>query len=113
MLQLAANAARHSPHDGSIHIGGRIVGDTVELFVADSGPGIPPQDRDAVTQRFSRGSTVDPGAEGAGLGLALVTAIAQAHHGHLDIGDSELGGAEMRMVLPAHAVNHTFAGTRS
>ncbi|HPJ18729.1 MAG TPA: HAMP domain-containing sensor histidine kinase [Actinomycetota bacterium] len=113
MLQLAANAARHSPHDGSIHIGGRIVGDTVELFVADSGPGIPPQDRDAVTQRFSRGSTVDPGAEGAGLGLALVTAIAQAHHGHLDIGDSELGGAEMCMVLPAHAVNHTFAGTRS
>ena len=53
---------------------------------------------------------MDPGAEGAGLDWPLVTAIAQAHHGHLDIGDSELGGAEMRMVLPAHAVNHTFAG---
>lgn len=103
MLQLASNAVKHSPDGGSIRIGGRIVGTDVELFVADSGPGIPVEDREAVTQRFTRGSHADPDAEGAGLGLALVTAIANAHHGRLVIGDSALGGADMRLILPARA----------
>ena len=101
MLQLADNAVRHTNPGDVIRIGARLVDQDVEFFVADSGPGIPEQEREAVTQRFSRGSGVNPGLEGAGLGLALVTAIAGAHHGRLAIGDSDLGGADMRVVLPA------------
>ncbi|MEI2786660.1 MAG: ATP-binding protein [Candidatus Nanopelagicales bacterium] len=97
MLQLADNAVRHTRAGMPIIIGGRIRGDEVELWVGDSGPGIPADQREAVTERFRRGLD----SEGAGLGLALVTAIAQAHHGRLQIGDSALGGAEMRLLLPA------------
>jgi signal transduction histidine kinase len=77
--------------------------------VADSGPGIPPEDRDAVVQRFNRGSHADPDIDGAGLGLALVTAIAHAHHGRFVIGDSGLGGADMRLILPAQAAARSLA----
>jgi signal transduction histidine kinase len=108
MLQLASNAVRYSDGD-SVHIGGRIVGQDVELYVADSGPGIPPEDRDAVVQRFNRGSHADPDIDGAGLGLALVTAIAHAHHGRFVIGDSGLGGADMRLILPAQAAARSLA----
>jgi len=99
MLQLADNAVRHTHSGDVIRIGARLVGQSVEFFVADSGPGIPEPERAAVIERFSRGSGATP--EGAGLGLALVTAIAGAHHGRLVIGDSDLGGADMRLVLPA------------
>jgi signal transduction histidine kinase len=101
MLQLAENAVRHTQRGDTIRIGGHLVGTDVELLVCDSGPGIPPEERETVTQRFTRGGGQSPDLDGAGLGLALVTAIAQAHHGRLVIGRSDLGGADMRMVLPA------------
>ena len=96
MLQLAANAVRHTEPGQPILIGARTAGETLYLWVGDSGPGIPVAERERVAQRFRRGSD----SEGAGLGLALVTAIAQAHGGRLDIEDSELGGAQMCLVLP-------------
>lgn len=97
MLQLAANAVRHTDTAAPIEIGARVVGEDLTLWVGDSGPGIPPENREAVTQRFHRGQD----SEGAGLGLALVAAIAQAHHGQLVIGDSPLGGAQVMIALPA------------
>ncbi len=102
MLQLSENAVRHTGPGDVIRIGGRLMGQDVELFVADSGPGIAPEDREKVTQRFTRGAGKSPDLDGAGLGLALVTAIAEAHHGRLMIGRSDLGGADMRLTLPAH-----------
>lgn len=97
MLQMAANAVRHTEPGQPIRIGARIRPGTVDVFVGDSGPGIPPEQRDLVTNRFHRGE----GSEGAGLGLALVTAIAVAHYGELVIATSDLGGAEMTLRLPA------------
>lgn len=97
MLQLAANAVRYTAPAQPITIGAVVIGEDLQLWVGDSGPGIAATSRAQVTERFRRGHD----SEGAGLGLALVTAIAQAHHGRLDIGDSPLGGAEMRLVLPA------------
>jgi signal transduction histidine kinase len=96
MLQLAANAVAHTHSGQPVEIGAAISGDQVEMWVADSGPGIPVDRRQDVVQRFRRGSD----SEGAGLGLALVNAIAEAHHGQLVIGDSPLGGATMRILLP-------------
>lgn len=97
MLQLASNAVRHTRPGDTIMIGATVRAEAVELWVGDSGPGIPEARRDEVTQRFRRGEE----SEGAGLGLALVTAITEAHHGRLLVGDSPLGGAEIRLVLPA------------
>lgn len=103
MLQLAQNAVQQTRAGDPIEIGGRIVGDQVVLSVADSGPGIAPEDRQRVLSRFTRGAGASAHTEGTGLGLALVSAIAAGHHGQVVIGDSALGGADVRMELPLHA----------
>ena len=56
----------------------------LELSVTDTGPGIPPEDRDRVVERFVRLEN-SRNAPGAGLGLSLVAAVARAHRGRLDL----------------------------
>lgn len=96
MMQLAENATRHTSSDDVIRLSAAFRGTDLELSVADSGPGIPPDQRERVLERFHRASDGD----GAGLGLALVNAIAQAHQGTVTISDSELGGATVTLTLP-------------
>lgn len=103
MLQLSQNAVQHTSPGDPIHLGGRVSGSRVELFVEDSGPGIPPEDRPTVVGRFTRGRDANGDTPGAGLGLALVSAITTAHHGHMTISDSPLGGADVRIELPRTA----------
>lgn len=69
------------------------------LRVIDHGPGIPPDERTRVFERFARGST-GAGAEGSGLGLAIVEATARAHGGDVAIEDTPGGGATLVVRLP-------------
>jgi two-component system, OmpR family, sensor kinase len=76
--------------------------DRVRFVVTDDGPGIPPEERERVFERFRR---VDSGRSrntgGAGLGLAIVRAIAEAHGGHVRAyGRSNGQGTRMELVLP-------------
>lgn len=96
MLQLAANAVAHTSAGQAVTVGASVRSDHVDLWVGDSGPGIALHDRSTVVERFRRGADSD----GAGLGLALVSAIAHAHHGQLMIGESPFGGAEVTIRLP-------------
>jgi signal transduction histidine kinase len=64
--------------------------------VLDSGPGIPPAERERVVAPFHR---LVPRGRGAGLGLHLVAEVARLHGGQLTIGSSESGGAKMRLEL--------------
>jgi signal transduction histidine kinase len=76
-------------------------GDVAVLDVDDDGPGIPLADRRRVLDRWVRLDTARGRSEGgAGLGLALVTEIALAHGGHVEVLDSPLGGARLRVRLP-------------
>ena len=68
----------------------------VVIEVADDGPGIPPERRAAVTERFNRPA----GNSGSGLGLAIVRRVAQAHGGGLTLDESVLGGLAARLSLP-------------
>ncbi|MGP1253134.1 MAG: extracellular solute-binding protein [Kiloniellales bacterium] len=68
----------------------------VVIEVADDGPGIPPERRAAVTERFNRPA----GNSGSGLGLAIVRRVAQAHGGRLTLDESALGGLAARLSLP-------------
>lgn len=74
-----------------------ISGDSVDLWVHDSGPGIAPEERARVLERFVRAGTSR--ADGAGLGLAIVAGIARAHHGEVVIDDT-VAGARVRLHLP-------------
>lgn len=97
MLQLAANAVKFSEPGAVIAVGSRAVEDSVELWVRDEGPGIGEADRERIFERFGR---VDSSKSGAGLGLPIVAAIAQAHGGEVRC-DSELGkGSIFTLRLP-------------
>jgi signal transduction histidine kinase len=97
---LLSNAVRH----GVAAIGVSLVedGGTVRLVVEDDGNGIAPEQRERVFERFVRldeARTRDDG--GSGLGLAIVRKVVAGAGGHVDVGDSRLGGAKFSVVLPA------------
>lgn len=102
MLNLAGNAARHTPADGEIGIGARVGTDEITLWVRDTGEGIEPADHGRVFERFGRATTQRSGGS-AGLGLAIVRAIAEAHGGRATV-ESERGrGAIFSVIVPARS----------
>ncbi|GAA4412779.1 HAMP domain-containing sensor histidine kinase [Fodinibacter luteus] len=97
MLQLAENAVAHTGPGDVIRIGSAAGPDSVDLWVHDSGPGISPEQRDRVLERFVRAGTSR--SDGAGLGLAIVSTIARAHDGEVVIDEPD-AGARVRLHLP-------------
>lgn len=96
-MQLAQNAVQHA--EGDVDIGSSLRNGEARLWVADRGPGVAPEVRDRIFRRFARG----PGArrsEGAGIGLAIVWAIAEAHHGRVDVDGRPGAGATFTIVVP-------------
>ena len=73
--------------------------DGVEIAVDDNGTGVPEDEREAVFERFARGSTAS--RSGSGLGLALVAQQAEIHGGTAALEDSPLGGTRLMLRLPA------------
>jgi len=97
---LVDNAARHARSTVELHCASR--GGVAVLRIADDGPGIPPEQRARVFDRFVRldsSRARDDG--GSGLGLAIVAEIVAAHHGSVQIGDRAGGGACVTVTLPA------------
>ncbi|SCF85008.1 Signal transduction histidine kinase, partial [Streptomyces sp. Ncost-T6T-2b] len=100
MVQLAQNAVQHTVPGQRIRIGSRADAGRVELYVADHGPGIPPEDAEVIFERFRRGtSRRGTRTSGAGLGLAIVRAIAEGHHGGVELRRTEGGGATFVLTL--------------
>ena len=100
-LNLLENAVRHTPPGTRVRASARRDGQAVVLVVEDDGPGIPPDQRERVFDRFVRGAG-DAGGGGTGLGLAIVRAVAEAHGGAVELGEGEGGrGARFVVRLPA------------
>jgi len=107
LANLIDNAIKYTPEGGAVMFRARrrSSGD-VEFSVTDNGPGVPDEDRERVLQRFVRldNSRTEPGS---GLGLSLVTAVAEAHGGRvqLDEGpgafDGRGPGLRVALILPA------------
>jgi signal transduction histidine kinase len=100
LIQLAANAVQHTGDGDSIAVGSAAEGGQVRLWVADSGTGIAPEDRERIFERFARGPEPRP-SEGAGLGLAIVRTITQAHGGVVRVDSAPGRGATFTLELPA------------
>jgi len=96
---LLENAARHAETTVSLSVEER--GGWAIVGVDDDGPGVDPDDRERVFDRFVRldaARTRDDG--GTGLGLAIVRAVAETHGGDVTVGDSPLGGARFEVRVP-------------
>ncbi len=86
-LQLIANAVAITTPGARIRIGSAVRGGRALVWVHDDGPGIPPEDMPRLLQRFERGGS-SRRTDGAGLGLPIVSAIAEAHHGEVRLDSS-------------------------
>ncbi|BAU66219.1 histidine kinase [Stanieria sp. NIES-3757] len=100
MMNLAQNATQHTIPDNFIAIGSTLKEDRVEFWVRDTGEGIAESDQKLIFERFARVANARRRSEGAGLGLSIVKAIAEAHGGFVRL-QSRLGiGSTFILVLP-------------
>jgi signal transduction histidine kinase len=101
LTNLVDNAVKYTPPGGVVLIELKRSGDLAQLRVADTGSGIPLEDRSRVLQRFTRLDRARS-QPGNGLGLALVNAVTLQHHGRLVLGDNG-PGLVVTVELPALA----------
>ena len=100
--ELVRNAAAYSPRDAPIKVRVRPDGADVTIQVIDRGPGIPPEQHDAVFERFARWRPAGyEDRPGAGLGLAITRAIARELGGDASIAAGPTGGTMLTVRLPA------------
>jgi two-component system sensor histidine kinase KdpD len=102
LVNLLENASRYTPSGSEIEITAASKERTVEIRVADNGPGLPPGSEEKIFDKFFRGASVSPdGRRGVGLGLAICQAIVDAHGGKIVAANRREGGAEFTTILPS------------
>jgi signal transduction histidine kinase len=99
ILNLAQNALHHTGPGDRISLGSAIEGSRVRFWVEDTGPGVPADQASRIFDRFTRGPDAARRYRGAGLGLAIVRGIAEAHGGTVEL-DSGASGARFSIVIP-------------
>jgi signal transduction histidine kinase len=101
LLNLTSNALRFTPEGGVVTLRAYKVpaSNSVMLAVEDTGPGIPPEDRERIFQPFVQGK--GEGRRGTGLGLTICREIARAHQGRIWVEDQVGGGSRFCVLLPA------------
>jgi two-component system, OmpR family, sensor kinase len=102
LVALADNAVRYTAAGDRISLGSQLSGGELRFWVSDTGPGVPPEDQARVFERFARGAAGARRSDGAGLGLSIVQAIAQAHGGSAVLDSVPGRGTTVTVVLPAH-----------
>lgn len=106
VLQLAQNAVQHTTEGDVITLTSQFVDDpqlgrALAISIADTGPGVPVTDRERIFQRFAHGEPPDGRRHsGAGLGLAIVRAIAEGHQGQVTVGGEPGSGAVFTLCVP-------------
>ena len=90
VANLIDNALKYGGQGSSISLGAHEIDDRIELWVADSGPGIPPELRSEAMIKYRRLEEART-TEGSGLGLAFVRAVARLHNGDVELNDNDPG----------------------
>jgi PAS domain S-box-containing protein len=99
LFNLLSNAFKYTPRGGTIALGGQAKGDDIQIFVADTGPGVPPDVKASAFESFSA-TNASATRGGVGLGLALVNRFIELHGGWVEL-DSEPGrGTRVTCHLP-------------
>ncbi len=103
LSNLIDNALKFTPPGGRVVVGAEVGPSAVRWWVQDNGPGIDPEDQPHVFERFYRAAPSQ--AEGAGLGLAIVQGIVQAHHGRTWVESQPGTGSRFVIELPLATVS--------
>ena len=104
IFNLLSNAVKFTPAGGTVGIGATQVDDEVRVSVADTGPGIAPEDVERIFEEFQQTDAGSEQQEGTGLGLALSKRFVELHGGRIWV-DSELGkGSTFTFALPVKGV---------
>lgn len=97
---LLVNALTYSPEDTEVIVSASSNGDEIRIQVEDSGPGIAPEDRERIFDKFFRGKASIGAKSGTGLGLAITREIVRYHGGKIWVEDVVPHGARMVISLP-------------
>ena len=100
LLNLVDNAVKYSPENRQVQVRLHFARDGVTLQVQDEGEGIPEEDIPFIFDKYYRGVQTEGKQHGAGLGLALVKAIVEAHEGEIMVKNVASGGAMFVVLLP-------------
>jgi signal transduction histidine kinase len=100
LMQLAQNAVEYTQEEDSVDLGGSLRDGEARLWVRDSGPGIPLEEQERIFERFTRGRDGRRRRRGAGLGLSIVRAIAEAHRGRIELWSRPGVGSSFEIVVP-------------
>ena len=95
LMNLLINAIQMLPNHGKVEVGITALQDTIQLTIADNGPGIPAGSQAQIFEPF-----FTQRAGGVGLGLAVVRHIVHAHQGEISYSPSQQGGAQFNITLP-------------
>ncbi len=102
LFNLLSNAFKYTPRGGAIRLGGAIKGEDVQIFVADTGPGLPAEVKASAFESFAAKNA--PAARaGVGLGLALVNRFVELHGGWVELDSTAGHGTRVTCHLPRHA----------
>jgi len=100
VVGIVDNAIKHTDEGDRIAVGAAVNGTVARLWVRDSGPGISPEEEQAIFERFQRGRETRRRYDGSGLGLAIARAIAEAHGGRIELESTPGGGARFELIIP-------------
>jgi two-component system, OmpR family, phosphate regulon sensor histidine kinase PhoR len=110
VINLIDNALKYAPKSGIVTIRAQRQGDGITIRVIDRGPGVPPDERERIFERFVRGASASqqdggsrPPVRGSGIGLALVKHIAESHGGRAWVESATGQGSTFVVTIPKGA----------
>ena len=101
LMNLLGNAIKFTPKGGKIELVAREAANMVRIEVRDSGPGIPPDEKQRIFEAFHRMRQSEKASEGTGLGLAITRRLVELHGGQLDVESQPGAGSCFFFTLPS------------
>ena len=99
LMNLSQNAVTHTLNGDAVELGSELRNGRVRFWVKDTGPGVPEHEQARIFERFVRLDRAAAG-EGAGLGLAITRAVAEAHGGRVELDSRPGEGARFTVIIP-------------
>jgi len=100
LRNVVTNAIEWTPRGREVALGLGVAGEELEIVIDDAGPGVPPEEREAIFRPFHRGQAAVGRRVGFGIGLALTHRAVSEQGGRIEVEESELGGSRFRIRLP-------------